>query len=156
MKLRRRQSALREQMGPARKFLMGRIVAVTAVLIVLMVGFAAWRATRALRLSTDEVQAEREIRFETHPFAPRPGAGFEQVSAPSVFMQAARFQDHLYIGGPGGLLEYDLDGTPSRQFIPGRDLPPSALVALAPALLTDSQEPELVIATAQDGLLAFN
>ena len=144
------------QMGPARKFLMGRIVAGGAVVVALMVGFAAWRAARVLRLSTDEVQAEREIRFETHPFTPPPGTGFEQVSAPAVFLQAARFQDHLYIAGPGGLLEYDLDGTPTRQFIPGQDLPPSPLVALAPALLTDSQEPELVVATAQDGLLAFN
>jgi len=143
-------------MGPARKFLIGRIVAGGAVVLALMVGFAGWRAARALRLSRDEVQAEREVRFETHPFAPPLGAGFEQVSAPAVFLQSARFRDHLYIGGPGGLLEYDLDGTPSRQFIPGRDLPPSPLVALAPALLTDSQEPELVVATAQDGLLAFN
>jgi ligand-binding sensor domain-containing protein len=121
-----------------------------------MVGFAGWRAKRALRLSTEEVQAEREIRFETHPFAPPAGVSFETVRASAVFLQAARFQDHFYMGGPGGLLEYDLRGTPSRQFIPGRDLPPSPLVAIAPALLADSREPELVVATAQEGLLTFN
>jgi len=83
-------------------------------------------------------------------------ADTELVSAPAVFLQAARFQDHLYIGGPSGLLEFDLTGNPSRQFTAGRDMPPSPLVALAPTLLADSQEPELVLATAQDGLLAFN
>jgi ligand-binding sensor domain-containing protein len=139
-----------------RKLLVRAGVAGTAALIALMVGSVGWRARRALLLSTEEVQAEREIRFETHPFAPHVGVSFELVSAPSVFLQAARFQDHVYIGGPGGLLEYDLRGTPSRQFIPGRDLPSSPLVALAPALLADSREPELVVATAQDGLLAFN
>src|SRR5712672_1219910 len=118
-----------------RKLLVRASVAGTAALITLIVGSVGWRARRALLLSTEEVQAEREIRFETHPFAPHVGVSFELVSAPAVFLQAARFQDHLYIGGPGGLLEYDLRGTPSRQFIPGRDLPSSPLVALAPALL---------------------
>jgi ligand-binding sensor domain-containing protein len=132
------------------------VLASAAALLTLLVGFAGWRATKALRLSTEEVQAKREIRFEAHAFAPRAGAGFELVSAPAVFLQAARFQEHLYIGGPGGLLEYELNGLPARQFIPGRELPPSPLVALAPALLADSREPELLIATAQEGLLAFN
>jgi len=138
------------------KLLVRTILAGAAALLTLLVGLAGWRATRALRFSTEEVRAEQEIRFETHPFHPRAGAGFELVSAPAVFLQAARFQEHLYIGGPGGLLEYDLNGTPSRQFMPGRELPPSPLVALSPALLADSQEPELLIATAQDGVLAFN
>src|SRR6266850_2475360 len=143
-------------MWQTRKLFVRASVAGAAALTALMLGFAGWRAQRALRFSTEEVQAEREIRFETRPFAPPVGVSFELVSAPAVFLQAAHFQDHLYIGGPSGLLEYDLRGTPSRQFIPGRDLPPSPLVAIAPALLADSREPELVIATAQDGLLAFN
>jgi hypothetical protein len=143
-------------MRQRRKLAVRASVAGAAILITLMAGLAGWRASMALRISTEEVQGEREIRIETHPFARPVGTGFEMVSAPAVFLQAARFQDHLYIGGPGGLLEYDLRGNPSRQFIPGRDLPPSPLVALASALLPDSREPELIVATAQEGLLAFN
>ncbi len=143
-------------MRQTRKLLMPAIAAGVGLLIALIVCFVGWRATRALRLSTAEVHLEREIRFDIHPFAAPVGGSFEVVSAPAVFLQAARFQDHLYIGGPGGLLEFDLSGIPSRQFIPGRDLPSSPLVALAPALLADTQEPELVLATAQDGLLGFN
>jgi len=143
-------------MQQTRKWLARASVAGAATLIVLMVGFAGWRAKRALRLSTEEVQAEQEVRFDIRPFAPPVGTTFELVSAPAVFRQAALFQAHLYIGGPGGLLEYDLNGVSSRQFIPGRDLPPSPIAALAPALLADSQEQELVVATAQEGLLAFN
>ncbi len=143
-------------MRQTRKMVVRASVAAAAALMVLMVGFTEWRAKRALRLSTEEIQAERETRFDTRPFAPPAGASFELVSAPAVFLRAARFQEHLYIGGPGGLLEYDLSGAPSRQFLPGRDLPPSPLVTLAPALLADSREPELVVATAQDGLLVFN
>jgi len=143
-------------MQQTRKWLARASVAGAATLIVLMVGLAGWRAKRALRLSTEEVHAEQEVRFDIRPFAPPVGTSFELVSAPAVFRQAALFQDHVYIGGPGGLLEYDLSGTASRQFIPGRDLPPSPIVALAPALLADSQEHELLVATAQEGLLAFN
>ena len=142
-------------MRQTRKLLLGGVIAAAAV-TALMVCFAGWRANRVLWLSTTEVHSEREIRFDIHPLAPPVGAGFEPVSAPAVFLQAARFQDHLYVAGPGGLLEFDLSGTPSRQFIPGRDLPSSPLVALAPALLADTQEPELVLATAQEGLLGFN
>lgn len=146
-------------MRPSRKLLV-RVIVVGSGLLIGLIGllvlFVGWRATWALRLSTAEVHSEREIRFEIHPFASAVGASFEVVSAPAVFLQATRFQDHFYIGGPGGLLEFDLRGTPSRQFIPGRELPPSPLVALVPALLADSQEPELVVATAQEGLLAFN
>ncbi len=143
-------------MQQTRKWLALTSVAGAAALIALMVGFAGWRAKRALRLSTEEVQAERETPFDIRPFSPPVGASFELVSAPAAFRQAALYRDHLYIGGPGGLLEYDLNGVSSRQFVPGRDLPPSPIVALAPALLADSQEQELVVATAQEGLLAFN
>src|SRR5258708_2386112 len=143
-------------MQQTRKWLARASVAGAATLIVLMAGSAGWREKGPLRLSTEEVQKEREVRFDIRPFAPPVGTSFELVSAPAVFRQAALFQDHLYIGGPGGLLEYDLNGVSSRQFIPGRDLPPSPIVALAPALLADSQEQELVVATAQEGLLAFN
>src|SRR5258708_3792564 len=149
-------SVLREPMRQTRKLLMPAIAAGVGLLIALIVCFVGWRATRALRLSTAEVHLERVIRFDIHPFAAPVGGSFEVVSAPAVFLQAARFQDHLYIGGPGGLLEFDLSGIPSRQFIPAPHLPSSPLVALAPALLADTQEPELVIATAQDGLLGFN
>src|SRR5713226_2766011 len=111
-----------------RKLLVRASVAGTAALIALMVGSVAWRARRALRLSTEEVRAEGEIRIETHPFAPPVGVSFELVSAPAVFLQAARFQNHLYICGPSGLLEFDLSGNPSRQFTVGRDMPASPLV----------------------------
>ena len=60
-------------MWQRRKLLVRASVAGAAALVALMVGFAGWRAKQALRLSTEEVQAEREIRFETHPFAPPVG-----------------------------------------------------------------------------------
>jgi len=119
-------------------------------------GFVGWRTSLALRKANEEVQAERGLRFVVRPLTTPQDIRFEAVSAPTVFFQAARFQEHLYIASPSGLLEYDSAGVSLRQFSVGRELPSSPLVALSPARLADSREQELLLATAQDGVLAFN
>lgn len=143
-------------MGQTRKVPVRWIAVGAMALLALTAAAVGWRASRALRLSKEEVQAEREIQFVVRPLALPRNVNFEAVSAPAVFLQAARFQDHLYIAGPAGLAEYDAGGALLRQFAVGTDLPSSPLVALAPAALADARERELVLATSQDGLLVFN
>lgn len=143
-------------MERSRRITLLRLAAVGAGLLALAGGIVGWRASRALRLSSEEVRAEREMRFVVRPLPIPQDVKFETVSAPAVFLQAARFQDHLYIASPAGLLQYDSGGAPLRQFSVGRELPSSPLVALAPGVLADAHEPELLLATAQDGVLAFN
>ena len=134
-----------------------RTAAAAAVLLLLAFGaVVVWRASRALHLAAGDVRSEHEIRFVVRPLPPAVSADFEVISSPAVFFQAERFQDHLYVAGPAGLLEYAPDGALLRQYAVGRDLPGSPLIALAPAVLTDAREPELILATANDGLLAFN
>jgi ligand-binding sensor domain-containing protein len=128
----------------------GLTVAVTAGALVI------WRSLQAMRTASEEVRAEHEFRFTVRPLASALNTGFEAVNSPAVFLRAARFQDHLYIAGPAGLQEYAPDGSLLHQYAVGSDLPGSPLVALAPAVLADSREPELIIATANAGLLAFN
>ena len=127
-----------------------------AASLVLLAGVVGWRASRALRSATEEVRSEAEIRFIARPLPEQQEQIFEPISTPAVFVQAARFHDDLYVAGPAGLTQYDASGTWLKHYAVGRDLPSSPLVAIAPALLADSQEPGLVIATAQDGLLTFN
>jgi hypothetical protein len=115
-----------------------------------------WRTSRAIRAAADDVLARHEFRFTVQSLVPVSNPGFEPVSSPQGFLQAARFQDHLYIAGPTGLMEYDPRGSLLREYAAGRDLPGSPLVAMAPAVLSDSREPELILATGTDGLLAFN
>jgi ligand-binding sensor domain-containing protein len=130
--------------------------AVGLAFAVLIGTLVIWRSSRAIRSAADDVRAEHEFRFVAQPLAPALNTGFEAVSSPAVFQQAARFQDHLYIAGPAGLLEFDPAGSLLHQYAAGSELPGSPLIALAPAVLADSREPELVFATADDGLLAFN
>ncbi len=143
-------------MGRRQKLIVLAVAAGVLALLVMAVAFVGWRASRALHLSRQEVRSEHEIHFSVRPFSTSAAVDFEVVSTLAVFLQAARFQDHLFIAGPAGLLEYDLNGAPLRQFAVGRDLPSSPLVAIASAVLADSREPELVVATAQEGLLAYN
>jgi len=132
------------------------VVIAAGLLIGLGMGaIAIWKARHALISSVAEVKAEREIAFTVRPFAPI-NSDFEVISSPGVFSQAAQFHDHLYMAGPAGLLEFDPAGALLRRYAVGRELPGSPLIAVAPAVLSDSHKSELVIATAGDGILAFD
>jgi ligand-binding sensor domain-containing protein len=125
-------------------------------IVAISVAGIGWQTHRALRISSEEVRSEHEIAFVSRSLGRPVETNFEPVSAPAVFLQAAAFQGHLYIASPAGLMEYDPNGTPLRKFMVGRELPGSPLIALTEAAMADAHEPELVIATQQDGLLAFN
>lgn len=128
-----------------------------AVLLVLVavVGLTFWHAARVLRSTERGLQAEREIRFAVRPLAPINSA-FEPVSSPAVFSQVARFDNNLYVAGPSGLQVYEPDGRFVRAYASGRELPGSPLVAMTTAVLADSKQPELILATASEGILAFD
>ena len=130
------------------------VVGLTAAVV--LGALVIWRTSRAMRSAAEDVRADHEFRFAVRSLAPALNTGFEAVSSPAVFLQAARFQDHLYMAGPAGLQEYTPDGSLLHQYAVGGELPGSPLVTLAPAVLADSREPELIIATANDGVLAFN
>jgi ligand-binding sensor domain-containing protein len=119
-------------------------------------GLFAWHVAHVLRAARLEVRSEGAFSFLVRRYDAPPSSLFETVSAPAVFREAAPFQGHLYIAGPAGLFEYDSGGTPLRSFSSGRELPPSPLIALASTVLADSHQSELILATEQEGLLAFD
>lgn len=125
------------------------------ILLAGVAGLTIWRARRAIRSAAEDVRNQNEFRYVVRPFAPVETA-FETISSPAVFLEATQFQDHLYLSGPAGLFEYDTAGKLLREFGVGRELPGSPLIATAQGVLADSRTPELIIATANDGVLAFN
>ncbi|HEY1676405.1 MAG TPA: hypothetical protein VGG04_01745 [Candidatus Sulfotelmatobacter sp.] len=131
-------------------------VAVGVASVLLVAVAIIWRAERAIRTAAGNVRIAHELRVAVRPLPPVNNPGFEIVSAPHVFLQAARFQDHLYLAGPAGLMEYDTAGSLVQQYPVGSKLPGSPLIALASAVLADSKDEELIIATAGAGVLAFN
>ena len=131
-------------------------MSVTALLVlVAVVGLTFWHAARVLESTEEGLQAEREIRFAVRHLAAI-NSSFEPVSSPAVFSQVARFDNNLYVAGPSGLQVYEPSGQFVRSYSAGRELPGSPLVAMTPAVLADSKRPELIIATASEGILAFD
>ena len=143
-------------MLPARKISWRNGLAAGIALILLGGAFIGWRVSRALQSAAREVRSESEIPFTVRPLSDRTESGFEAISTPAVFLQAAQFHNDLYIVGPSGLSQYNAGGTLLKHYGVGRELPSSPLIAISPAVLDDSSEPELVIATAEAGLLLFN
>jgi len=132
------------------------VVAAGAFVTLTFAALVVWRSSQAIHSASEDVRAEREFGFVTRPLPQPVNVGFEPISSPAVFLQTARFEDHLYIAGPAGLSEFTPEGALLHQYAVGVELPGSPLIALATGVLADSYEPELIVATANDGLLAFN
>ena len=131
------------------------ILAAGCALALLAAGLFALRMHHLLRVSQQQVRSRSEIAFQTRAYATHGALVFDQFSAPAEFTRAEEFQGDLYIAGPQGLLDYAADGKLKRQFLAGRDLPSSNLISLARVVLAGSDREDLIIATANDGLLAF-
>lgn len=149
-------SVQRGIMGQFRKWRWLWIGGGVIVVVALAAGSAAWRASQTLKSSKEELRVEREIKFTLQPYAPPQNLVFEPVSAPEVFDHAVRLHDRLYVAGPAGLLQYDLRGAFLREFQPGMELPGSPLVAMAVGQLADATRPQLILATADQGILIFD
>jgi ligand-binding sensor domain-containing protein len=133
------------------------LVAVALVgAVIAIVGTVCWRAGVVLLWAKETESSELNLKFTVSPLLPAADSGFEWVSAPTVFTQAAEFAGRLYVAGPAGLFEYDGRGRPLRDFRVGRELPPAPLTRVMSAVLTGSRQPELIIATDGAGILAFN
>ena len=83
-----------------------RVAVLTGLALAAALGtLVIWRSLRAMRSAAADVRAETEFRFVARALPAPRNPGFEVVSAPAVYLQGARFQDHLYLAGPAGLQE---------------------------------------------------
>lgn len=119
-------------------------------------GIAIWSGSQALKISRQEFQAERESAFTFGQYGPPRNSRFEPVRSPEVFARLARFQDRLYVAGPAGLSEYDSRGGFLREFPAGSYLPGSPLVAMEVGQFPGVNQPELILVTANHGILTFD
>ena len=134
----------------------GAYVAVGAAAGLLAAGLFALKISRVLRAAQQEVRSRAGWEFVSRPYTPETSLPFEPLATPAEFTRAERFQEDLYIAGPAGLFHYGPGGKLVRKFAVGQELPPGPLAGLARAVLADAHEEELILATAEDGLLAFN
>jgi ligand-binding sensor domain-containing protein len=119
-------------------------------------GSIFWKASRAVDESREALESRGKMQFAAVKLDRKPAAGFEAVSAPAVFEDAAIFHGHIFICGHAGLSEFDADGNPVARFRPGFELPAAPLVRMNTGVAADAHEQELYIATAGEGLLAYD
>jgi hypothetical protein len=137
-----------------------RTAAVISIAIaVLCLGVAVdviWRVEKALGNSERQTAASQLLGVEIRTVGTQPNPGFEGIAAPAVFKSAAAFQGKIYISGPAGLYVYSADKFLDHVYRVGIDLPTAPLGQMAVGTLADSRQPELLIATLGEGILAFD
>jgi ligand-binding sensor domain-containing protein len=111
---------------------------------------ALWHAAHAFRSSADQIEREAAIPFTAAALDGQVPAGFETLAAPAGFRDVTVFGGRIFIGGGGGLFEYDDKGILVNRFRTGIELPAAPVTALA------SGGGELWIATAGEGALVFD
>jgi hypothetical protein len=136
-------------------FVRHRVAAAIAALGLLSIpAFLIWETRQAIRQARDRTESASSIRATIRPLDRPLPAEVEPVGAQSVFRDAALFHGHLFVAGPQGLVEYDENGAVLQRFRTGLELPASGLVGpLTVGVLAAASEPELLIATAAEGLL---
>jgi ligand-binding sensor domain-containing protein len=132
------------------------VLGIAAALLLFAAGWVVWRVERSIGGAEQKIAGEEMMGVEVHALALQPNPGFTELASPTVFRSAAGFQGKLYVGGPAGLRAYQGDGSLEHLYRCGLELPSSPLVQLAVGTLADSHVPELLIATAGAGVLAFD
>jgi ligand-binding sensor domain-containing protein len=139
---------------PKSKWLL--LIGVALLFLLGFAGLAVWKASRALRQASSEVAAEENLKFTVSRLDRAVPPGVEWISSPATFNDAAFFGGRLYVCGPSGLIEYSMDGKPTAHFRAGLELPAAPLVGMSVGRVADATGPELYLATAGAGLLAFS
>lgn len=117
---------------------------------------AFWTARTAWQDSAERVRIESQIPYRVARLDSPIPAGVEWISAPSFFRDVAFYRGRFFLASPLGLSEYDSNGKLLSFHRVGLELPPAPLVALATGVSPDSGTPELLVATASEGLLLFD
>jgi ligand-binding sensor domain-containing protein len=123
---------------------------------VVFLGGTLWNASRSFKEASALVAREGIVPFRSISLDRRAPGGFETISTPTHFRDAAPFNGRFYLCGAPGLWAFDINGTVVARYRPGLELPSAPLVAMAAGVGTGDNQPQLWIATAGEGLLAFD
>jgi ligand-binding sensor domain-containing protein len=133
------------------------IAGIAAAFLCLVVsGLVIWRVERALDGANRDASQRERFEVEERTLGAQPNPGFEGIWAPAVFKSAALFQGSIYLAGPAGLYAYAADGRLEHIYRAGMDLPAAPLGEMAVGMPNGARQPELLIATLGEGVLAFD
>jgi len=133
------------------------VIAIAGALLCLVVcGWVVWRVERALGGAGRDAAQRNRLDVEERTLGAQPNPGFEGIGSPAVFKSAALFQGSIYLAGPAGLYVYAADGRLEHLYRIGMDLPAAPLGEMVVGMPNGARQPELLIATLGEGVLAFD
>ena len=132
------------------------LLALPAMVLLGALGVVVLRVRHTLEQATANVLRDASLGFEVRQVGAARDVGFQGVSSPASFRDAAFFDGQLYLSGPAGLFAYAADGTPRKSWRVGTDLPAAPLGRVAVGRLRGSSAPELAIATEGEGVLLLD
>jgi ligand-binding sensor domain-containing protein len=135
------------------------VAALPAVLALGVAAFVFVRVQHSLDQADISVAAQGRFPFELRTIGKLENLGFEAIASPANSSSGAFYRGKLYLGGGSGLSVYDVseDGYRLlRSYRLGLELPAAPLGQMVVARLRGESEPELVIATAGQGVLLFS
>ena len=122
----------------------------------LAIGVIFWRASHAKDEAAAEVVARSQLPFRILPIARAVPSSVEPIAASPGFRDIAAYKDVIAVSAHAGLFLYSRTGTLVRSYRAGMELPPAELGTMSVGIVAGSSEPELLIATRGEGVLAFN
>jgi hypothetical protein len=137
------------------------LAALPAVLVLGAAAFVFMRAQHSLDRATGMVAREGRFPFEMRVVGRMENLGFESIASPATYTSGAIYQGKLYVSGPSGLFIYGAGeaagagATLLKSYRVGLDLPAAPLGQMVVGRLRGASEPELIIATAGQGVLLF-
>ena len=132
------------------------LLALPVTILVGALALVALRVHHTLDRAAVSVRQASQLEFEVRPLGPMENAGFQAISSPSAFTDAAFFDGNLYVSSSAGLFAYGPDGVLRKSWRVGADLPPSPLGQMAVGRLRGASAPELIVATADQGILLLD
>jgi hypothetical protein len=137
------------------------LAALPAVVVLGAAAFVFMRAQHSLDRATGMVAREGRFPFEMRVVGRMENPGFESIASPATYTSGAIYQGKLYVSGPSGLFIYGAGeaagagATLLKSYRVGLDLPAAPLGQMVVGRLRGASEPELIIATAGQGVLLF-
>jgi len=139
------------------------LAALPAVFALGIAAFVFMRTQHSLDRAKVAVAAKGRFPFEARTIGRMENPGFEWIASPASYTAGSFHRGKLYVSGPSGLYVYGAaeavrgGGTALlKTYRVGLDLPAAPLGAMAVGRLRGASEPELLIATAGEGILVFS
>jgi len=122
----------------------------------LAIAVVFWRASQAKDEAASQILANSEFPFRSAPVDRVVPSWVDPVAASPGFRDLAAYEDMIAVSARAGLFLYGREGKLLRSYRAGLELPSAEIGAMSIGIAAGSAEPELLLATRGEGLLAFN